>query len=821
MFTTNCLTAPRRPLLVLLCTLPLLAAVRIASAQSRVYGSIVDKNDQAIAQASVLLLNAKDSSLVKGMFSSPAGAYSFDNIRAGQYLLTSTFTGLRQVYTPAFPVTQDSRTLDMGKIKLSESAVQLSTVTVTARRPVFEQKIDRLVINVENTITAAGSTALDVLERSPGVVVDHQNNTIAMNGKDGVVIMINGKKNYMPLAAAVQMLAGMSANNIDRIELITTPPASMDAEGNAGYINIVLKENNNFGTNGSFSVTAGYGQGAVGAAATNFNHRKGKVNLFGDLSASLLSTTPYLSFYRRTTNGGMLTETASETDREATRTNYSGRLGLDYQLTKKTLLGVLVAGAQNRFTMEALNTNATRRNHLPDTSIRIWNEETNRWRNYSANLNLLQQLRQGEQLTVNLDYIRYHNRQPVRYDNAYYDGGGAFLFRTYTRSGKETPIHLWVGAADYTKKLGKKAGMEAGLKLTRSTFTNSLSFEESRQGSWVTIKDQTVQYRLEEQYMAAYTAFNFTASEKTNLKGGLRYEYTTSNLGTTEVKNIVDRKYGNFFPSFYLAHKLNGKETVNFSFSRRITRPPFNALAPFTYYVDPSTLVTGNPTLQPAIANMLKADYMRKKLLFSVTYTKESRTITGFQPFTDSVTNKSVFSPENLRDQQILSALVALPVDVAKWWSLQLNMTGLGQQINAWYKKVPVRLQQANLNVNIIQKFKLPKDWSAELSGFYRTRSLNGIFTTPAFGSLDVGIRKTLGKSRGTLVFNGSNILRTLVFKPYIFLPEQNLHSTNYMRFIGSTYKLTYTRSFGNTKLKERKERATASEEEKGRVQTQ
>jgi outer membrane receptor protein involved in Fe transport len=392
------------------------------------------------------------------------------------------------------------------------------------------------------------------------------------------------------------------------------------------------------------------------------------------------------------------------------------------------------------------------------------------------------------------------------------------VYDQYSRGGKLTPINFFVGAVDYSTKLGKKISMETGLKGTLSTFTNDISFERLIQNSWVKDQGLSAEYKLDEKYSAAYASFNISVNKKTDAKMGLRYEYTSSNLGTKDKKNIVDRQYGNLFPSFFISHKLNENNSINLSYSRRITRPTFNDLAPFTYFANPTTLLTGNPALQPAIANTIKTDYTYKQYYFSLSYSKEDRAITGFQPETDSVAGKIILAPQNLVNRKTLSLIISFPINITQWWTMQYNITGLWQQINAVYKGKELQLQQPNLNINGSQTFRLPKDFSIEVSGFYQSKVLNGISLTKGFGSLDAGIRKKLGAKNGSLVFNASNILNTLWFKENTNLPEQNLVSGIDLTYSLRMFKLTYTRSFGKEKLKQKRERLTGAEDEKSRV---
>ncbi len=198
------------------------------SAQTQILGKVADNSGKALPFANILLLNGKDSAFIKGDIAKEDGSFLLQNVANGTYLIEMSMVGFAKKYSSVFQMTPQYPTKDLGITTLNEMA-ELATVEVVTKKPLFEQKIDRLVVNVENSITSAGSTALDVLERSPGVMVNRQENSIALSGKKGVVIMINGKLNYMTADAAVQMLSSMSANIIERIELLATPPAKLDA----------------------------------------------------------------------------------------------------------------------------------------------------------------------------------------------------------------------------------------------------------------------------------------------------------------------------------------------------------------------------------------------------------------------------------------------------------------------------------------------------------------------------------------------------------------------------------------------------------------
>ncbi len=794
--------------------------VGFSNAQTSITGAVKDGGGKNLSNANVLLLKALDSTLVRGILSNAGGTYLFENNKNGKYLITATFTGMNQVYSEAFEITGDKKSIQVQIPALQNLHIQMQGVTVNIKKPMFEQKIDRMVINVKNSITNAGGTALDVLEKSPGVTVNRQNNSIGVNGKNGVVVMINGKINYMPMDANVQLLAGISSDNIEKIELITTPPSKYDAEGNAGYINIVLINNPYAGFNGAYFITAGYGKKELGAAGLNFNYRNAKLNLFGNYS---------FNYNHSIQNGQGFTQFVKQEDafennsyfnRDAVRKVQNARLGLDYQLNAKSIVSVLVSGYINKWKMIADNGAEVKINDRLDTVISTVNNETNKWKNLSINLNFQHSFKTGKVLTFDFNNIAYRDDNPNAYVNTYYNDLNQLLFSEQLRSSKETPINFKVLSADYTFNIGKKIAIETGAKMTFSKFNNNIGLANLKQGNWIEDTSFSAKYLLNENIAAAYSSFTYEINAKTTIKAGLRYEYTQSNLGTIKLANIIDRKYGQFFPTFYISQKLDDNQSINFSYSRRITRPTFNDLAPFTIFFDPKTFFTGNAALQPAIASALQVSYIFKNLSFSLSYTHENNTIEGFQTQRiDSVSNILYITSKNFTYEQYCAANFSLPVKISKWWNMQNNININWRQVNTIYKNEPVQLQIVDYNFNTTQYFILPKKYSAELSAFYSSAGYFGTAKFKPLYEIGAGLQKKLNNNKDVFRFAANDIFNSGTRYQFIeLLPIKGTKIATNFNFGTVSYKITFTHSFGNKVLKDKRERSTSAEAELNRV---
>lgn len=788
---------------------------------SQIQGSVKDANNQPLSNAHILLLNQKDSSVVISHIASEEGTYSITNFTPGKYLIGVNMLGYKPAYSAPFEVKSANDHIHNGSIIAEQQSFVIEDVDVTAKKPIYELKIDRTVINVENSITSSGNTALEVLEKAPGVVVDRQNNSVSMNGKGGVMIIINGRQNRMPLAAAVEMLAAMSADNVKKIELITSPPAKYDAEGDAGIINIVLKKNDDFGTNGAFTLGAGMGVHEKLNGSLNLNHHVEKVNYFGLYNASYNNTQQNINSNRIVNQGGSLLETDSKSLREAQLLFQNARLGFDYTITSKTVIGLLGAGYIRDWDLDAVNDIFYRRNEAITDRSKLKTFETSKWIHYMGNTYLQHHFKEEEVLDVNFDYLYYDNDNPSNYvisntgtgENTNKDEGIDVT--------KSTPIHIGVGTIDYTRQLGSKVKLEGGAKATITRFSNDVSVNYLRQGLWEVDDELTNKYKMEEDISALYSTFSYTLNKKISIVAGLRYEYMNTVLNSATQKNILNLHYGKLFPTFYFSDKWNENNSWLFSYSRRIDRPTFNELAPFIVFMTPETFVSGNEKLVPAMSDILKTDFQHKGMIISFTFTDTKNAISRFQPKIIEQTNRLYVTSKNLDHQQTSSLMLALPVTMYKWWKMQNNFIWIYQTIRTNYEGEYLNLDLINYRINSIQNITITKTIAAEVSGFYQSAALFGIAKMKPFGRLDIGLVKKFNDENSRLSLNVTDVFKTNIYKSTANVPELNINTRVLLDFEPRFVMLTFSQNFGNTKVKSAGKRETGSEEERNRISTQ
>ena len=788
----------------------------LITAQTQISGKIIS-SDEPVAYANVLLINAKDSSLVTGNITDEQGKFLLENIQPGDYVLQATMIGYTDQYSEIFTMMNHQGLHTIPNIILTESTTELEEVKVVAKRALIEQKIDRMVVNVSNSITSAGNTALEVLQRSPGISVDPQNNVISMGGKNGVTVMINGKISRMPQEAVVQMLGGMSADNIDKIELIHTPPSNFDAEGDAGFINIVLLKNENEGWNGNYSLNAGYGKREKLGTSFNFNYRKNKINFFGNYSWRYNKNPQRFTFTRRFTYNNVLTETIGDSDRgNPTVYNHNAQLGLDIQLNKKTVLGGLVTWGDRNWNMDAKGDIRIFKDNNLDTRINMPLQEKNHSYNFLGNINLQHNIDKTQSINFDVDYAFFQKDNPSTYLNQYFDANDALINETELRVFNATPMDIIVGKLDYFKNIGKTK-LEMGLKGTKTQFDNDVLVEDKIGEAWTPVSMFSSMANMNEYIAAAYTAVSFKAGEKTDIKAGLRYEYTNSNISTIEESNLVDRQYENLFPSLFISHQLNETNSVQFSYSRRINRPSFRQLAPFFFFTDPTSFATGNPLLQPSMTNSLKGTYIWKTLTIALQYSYTDDAIGRHQPTLDFESNSQISGAKNMVDAEFISSTISFPITVNDWWSMRTSVTGRRRIVTDEVLDQNFTIKQNALQTYLSSNFKLPNNFSAELTGFYSSPLLSGVLVTQSRTMVNFGLQKKF-KSGAKLRFSVNDIFLQGNWFQNLDNPNVDFFYDVDFLLAERVFQLSYSASFGNHKVKRARKRKTGAAEEMQRT---
>ena len=802
----------------------------LQNTSGQVSGKLTTANGQPIPFANVLLLNSKDTSLVKAILTKENGTYQLENILPGSYILRVSCTGYQTWDSPVFELTDLQKSKDFGMQVMKENTKELAEVVVRAEKPLYQQKPEGTIVNVENSILTKGSSALQVLERSPGVVINHRDNSIELNGKSGVMVMLNGKLMRMSMEQVVTLLDGMSADDISTIELLTTPPASYDAEGSAGLINIILKKNKKQGTNGSVSLTGGYGYREKGTGSINLSHNTKNINLYGSYTFSHDRTYSDM-FVESSQNMPFLGGDVFVTGRWTTnlvRNNHDATVGFDLKLNPKTTIGSSISYNKSNASGNTI-TNAGY-NVLPDSLLQFTGDNggKNHWNNLVSSIYMEKLLRQGEKINIDLDYLYFNNNGRSDVQSSFINkhgiqaGADEILFSPRQKGFANTRIQVGVAKIDYTKQLGEKVKLETGIKGAYTQSSSKSGIQSLLNGVWTSSDQTSNNILMKESIGAVYASVNSQINQSTNLVIGARYEYSYTNMDNLKSGgNIAKRKLGALFPNVFFSKKINDKSELQLSYSKRITRPSYNDLASYVGYSDPTAVYTGNPFLKPTITNNIKLGYNYKGYSFSLLFSRDDNAITRYQLTESPATDMLYISPQNLTWQNNITFQTNLPWKVNNWWTMNYGFVGGLRQYKAKYTKQPFEKSFFGYSLSFSQAFKLPGNFSTELSGLYNSLSFDGSRKIDGFGVLNAGIKKELKKSGGSFQLSVSDILTT---ERYIInygaITEEAFSIKSHVAFYPESakfpiVKLTYSRSFGNNKTKAQRSTEVNDEQER------
>lgn len=790
------------------------------SSIAQIKGNVKDNDGKKVANASVSLQNAKDSAVVKIAVTDANGLYEFKNIKEGRYFTTIAFIGYAPARSNVFEVS-GSGDVNVTSITITKLSGNLKDVTVTAKKPVVEVKADKTILNVENSINAVGNDALELLRKSPGVLVDKDDN-ISLSGKNGVKVYVDGKPSPLSGQDLSYYLKSLQSSQIEAIEIITNPSAKYEAEGNAGIINIRLKKNKSFGTNGS--VNAGYNIGVFPKYNGGFslNHRNKNVNLFGNFNYNRAHNENFMNLYRDVQD----TIFDQHTRMQMRNKSFGFKAGMDYFLNNRNTVGVMVNGnlANINFSNHSQTAIAYKPTGVVDRYLIADNTNKMKRNNINANLNYRFADTSGHELNVDADYAYYDLNGDQYQPNIYWDPTFAHTIgQNIYNMIAPSRIDIYSLKADYEQNF-KKGRLGFGGKISYVNSDNDFS----RFNIYPTEKfmDRNNFFGYDENINALYVNYNRqlkgvmiqfgVRAENTNVKGhSSGTSWNGSNYAPFD--STFKRNYTDFFPSAAVTFNKNPKNQWGLSYSRRIDRPAYQDLNPFEFKLDEYTYQKGNTLLTPQYTNSVSlTNTFNFKFTTKLTY---SHVNDVFSQLVDTIdVTKSFLTKKNLATQDIVSLNFSMPLQI-KWYSVFAN-------INAYYshykadlggegRTIDLDVWAANLYIQ--QTAKIAKTTTLEVSTFYTSPSIwQGTFKSKEMWGIDFGVQQTLFKGKVNAKATVTDIFQTMRWGGTSNFAGQYLKVNG--GWESRQFRVSLMYRFGNNQVKAARQRKSGAEEESQRV---
>ena len=790
----------------------------------KIVGIISDSIGKPIDGVVISLLNSSNLSLLKTSFSDDKGNFEFDQLSPDTFKISIIHIGYKKYLSPDIIVIENELDKQLQPIHLSaDKGIELEEVAIVSKLPFVERKIDRTIINPDALISNAGSNALDVLAKSPGVIVS-ENGTIKLKGKSGVIVLIDDKPTYLSATDLESYLKSLPASQIKQIELMTNPPAQYDAAGNSGVINIKTKKNKLLGINGNVSLNYAQARYARTNDNVSLNFSNKKITIFSNLSYSNDNSYHDLTIQRTYKNSDLTTKSVfnQNTYIKPSDQSYSARLGLDYYATKKTTLGIATKGLLNESTVSQYNlAQLLNADQTLNATVIADNKEKNSFKNGTLNLNLRHEFDSvGKLLTVDLDYVTYQTNMYQTFKNDVYLPDNTNIYKDIQNGHLPSNITIYAFKADYSNPFKHEAKLDAGIKTSYTDTDNDAVYTITQNGITTNNYNLSNHFKYSEMINAAY--LNLSKSYKRlTFQSGLRFESTTLNanqLGNPlKTGSSFTRNYNNLFPTAYLSYNLDSaaNHNLNLSYGKRVSRPFYRDLNPFSSPLDKYTFYEGNPYLKPTFAHNVSLAYGFKELLtatFSYSNSKDQ-----IQE-TIEINNGIYYSrPGNIGSSEIYVLSLQGTIPVTKWLTSNLY----SEVSNSHYKSV---LYTETLNstgtywyINANNNIQFKKGWSAEINGEYITDFIDSQFSFGDYGDISVGLQKKILKEMGTIKLAFIDILHSNKIRGTINnlqLTDANWYGPRDTRVVS----FTFSYRFGKNLNSKPKHTGSGSEAEQNRV---
>ncbi|PLK44386.1 TonB-dependent receptor domain-containing protein [Emticicia sp. TH156] len=776
---------------------------------AQITGRVLNTKAEAVPFANVLLLSAQDSTIISGTTTDENGGFRLNPTQKGTFFLRISSIGYHTYQSPGFSFADTP--LAMPVIQLADENNTLNEVTISARKELIQHTPIGKMINIQSSLMTKGSNALQVLERLPGVISDRRNNQFSLNGQAGVTVLFNGRRIQMAMDELMALLESTPADNIEKIELITSPAAQYDADGGAGIINIVFKKNENEGTRINLSATAGYGyrEKAQTALSLSRGFKKASLNAayafghnhsYSGYRGHGTADFPFMGGLNSTEFGGL-------TDRNQQSHNLN--LAAEYRPAAHTTIGAeLTFSASKSHNRVAILGDRI----MPDSSFlgsTGLSDGTSQLQNLISSVYINHKFSARAQLNIDASYIGYRNNSPTLVTYRYYNESGTDIpptnpiFNYGNRGQSHSTIQVGVFKADYMLDVSPKIRLETGLKASYARNANDSNVERKVSDAWEIDPRTQSNIHGNEQILAAYAQSRFTLNPKANLQAGIRYEYWQRDISTSHEAFTIAQ----FFPSVLYTYAPNAHTNLSFNYSRRISRPAYTDLISNLFYNDATFVFSGNPLLKPTLTDALKAEYSYKGYSAGLTFQYYLHPILRYQITANPQNDIGVSSPQNLDYQKSITLNLNAPIQLTKGWKLNLGSITALRRYKISYTLRPATETYVYQNLNFSQTISLPLNFEVELSGWQNFAFLDGANKLKGFGVVNLGIAKKLKGDKGTFQLSLPDLFQTFSIYTHIGSVAPiafNIRSQSNYKDETAFYRvirLTYSRSFGkNTK---------------------
>ncbi|MDU1891348.1 MAG: TonB-dependent receptor [Dysgonomonas sp.] len=761
-------------------------------------GCIIEETGLTIPYCNVILYDKQDSIMVAKLVSDSNGLFTIQTNTNNTYLLEISMLGFDK---KILLLDVKDKNIQLGDIPLKESVINLTEVTITASKNEIEFSPGKTTVNLSSLLMKASSNILDVLKTMPGVFI-REDGIVSLNGQINSQIIVNGKPTYLSGDNLISLLRSMPATSVSKIELITHPSALYDAAGSSGVINLHI--NRHFYRGISLSTHIRYNQGKYtsGDIGFNFAYRNSKLCLFSDYSYYTGNGYNDLNVMREDLD--YITQKPIDkfiyqhTYRKWKYDSHYYRVGLDYDISSKTYLGIYTNG----FIMDRKqNGDINSRIIEPENLLRsklFTNNKNNKYPcSYKGGIDISYKPEKETEWNNYFDFV-YHNQPEDHFQHDTFNDFVSGRQKQDTLKGNMGgKIHIYAGESNIAFPIGKNK-VRAGAKTSFISVNNSSVYHNLDNNKWIEMASLSRQFSYNENINAAYLQFETRFSDKLSTQIGLRVENTnvkgTISQYNTNTESSYSHHYTHLFPSVTLEYKLQNGNALSALYSRRINRPNYNDMNPFVYIFDNYMHEQGNPDLKPSLSDNIELSFVFKnKLKASIFVLHVNEPIS--KSFHQIENDLILVYPDNLSSSYSYGVRLNSTVfNPTIWWNISANLTLNYKKYKWFFFDKGERVSVFSPHMGLNNQFEFAEKWAAEVHLSYRGKNADGQYSFKPIFIGNVGIRRQILKDNGTISFTIDDIFESNLQKGKVQMPGRLYISRE--RELGRLFRISFSYRF-------------------------